>query len=144
MFNQNKVLEVSDFLEAIGFVVPPNYTLDYFVVPRDSIRIPQKAGLVRGEDSPDDESITYHMTPPSMKHDTAENPVEYSIWDPDPIKRRMAAPHPLLRSTDPSELKSPFVQMINETKSDRLTFRLTEDVDPFKKGTLFSCVRRKN
>jgi len=143
MFNQNRVLDMDDFLEAIGFVVPEGYNLEYFVVPREAgINLPSNSGI-RVEDRPEDETITYHMTPPNQKHDTAENPAEYSIWEPPKLGRRLPTPHPPILSTDPSELKSPFVQMIKESRSDRLTFRLKEGVYPFSEGTLFSCRRKR-
>jgi hypothetical protein len=144
MFNQKDTLDIEDFLEAIGFVAPPGYDVNYFVVPRGQEKIfTQTPGFTKGESLPEDETITYHQTPPDQKHDTAESPSEYSIWEARPLGRRLSAPHPLPRVTDPSELKSPFVKMINESTKKKISFRLTEDVYPFRSGTLFFCSKKR-
>jgi hypothetical protein len=141
MFNQKPQLDIADFLEAVGFVSPPNFKVDYFVVPRgDQLNLPENSGFSTRQDLPEDETITYHQTPPVEKHDIAEDPAEYSIWEAGPLGKRLATPHPLPKVTDPSELKSPFVQMIHEARASSITFRLKEDVYPFKRGTLFHCV----
>jgi hypothetical protein len=143
MYNQKPQLEIEDFLEAIDFVAPPGFEVSYFVVPRGGeVNLPPQSGFNQAQ-STIDESITYHRTPAVEKLDVAEEPIEYSIWEPDALKRKEPAPHPLPRVTDPSELKSPFVKMINESRERSVTFVLKESVWPFKVGTLFHCERRR-
>jgi hypothetical protein len=143
MYVQKQDLDLSDFLEAVNFVTPPGYQIDYFIIPHgESFNPPEGADVSIQTPPIDDESILYHMTPPTLKKDFAQDPVEYGIWEPGELGRREPSPAAIPRVTEPEDLQSPFVKMINEGLNDKVEFVLKENIYPFPTGTYFSCERK--
>jgi hypothetical protein len=142
MYLQKNDLDIEDFLQAVEFVVPEHYNLEYFVVPRGEGFTPPPGAAQAQNTYEDDQSIAYKMTPPQLKQDYAAPPPEYSIWEPGDLNRRQPQPAILPRVTDPSELQSPFVKIQESADDRKLEFILTESVFPFPKGTMFSCTRK--
>ena len=143
MYIQKTTHDVESFLNAIGFIPPEGFEVDYFIIPRGSgVAVPQNPSMSQSSYK-DDESITYTMTQPILKHDTADTPMEYQIWDPPEIGRRQAAPAHMLPTTDPSDLECPHVKIQESVRPDRLEFSLRSQVGVFPRGTYFSCRRSK-
>jgi hypothetical protein len=145
MFTVKPQYSVEDFLKAIGFITPPGTTVEYFITPPGTnVAVPAGSGFQQVvNDVPQDESITYQRTEPVLKRDEAITPADYSIWQTQPLgKRGPAKPH-LPPVTQPDDLKSPFVKIMNESRESYIDFLLTEEVKMFPKNTLVHAVFTK-
>lgn len=141
MFLTNRELGISQFLKALNFIPPQGKTVAYFISP-GKIELPDNSGYSEIE-LPEDESITYIKDKPILKIDQAQSPDEYSHWEPDKLGRRIPTPNILPEFTDTSELKSPFMKVINESIDGTCDLRLMENYGPFLKNTIFHCKKLK-
>ena len=144
MYIQKPDYDISDFLEAIGFITPPGYDIRYFILPKNgSFNVPPNSGFTKTESIPEDESIIYRRTPPTLKKDFAQDPIEYSIWEPGELGRTQPSNPILPKVTDPSELESPFLKIHESLDKENIEFSLKENIEPFPSGTLFKARRIK-
>jgi hypothetical protein len=141
MFIVQRELGLEQFLKALNFIPPKGTTISYFISPKE-INIPEGSGAAK-IDLPEDQTITYTMSPPVMKVDQATSPGEYSQWDPEELKRRQPTPNVLPPVTDPENLGSPFMKIINECEDKTYDLKLLEDYGPFLKNTIFHCKKIK-
>lgn len=140
MFLTNRELGIQQFLKAINFIPPKGTTVAYFISPQ-SINVTPETGFTK-EDTPDDESITYYKTEPVLKLDQATSPGDYSQWQPEELARRQPTPNILPTITEPDDLPSPFVKVINESEDKTYDLKLLEDFGPFLRNTIFHCKKR--
>lgn len=134
--------DIADFLEAVNFLPPEGFTVDYFVVPQNEMQVPANTGFELL--SEDDLSQTYCRVEPINKIDQADSPIEYSDWSVPHIGVKGAKKMPLPRSVDPSELRCPFVKELSESNSTYKDLLLNKRYGPFPKGTVFHCVRKSS
>jgi len=141
MFIVQRELGPEQFLKALNFIPPKGTTITYFISPK-GINIPEGSGFSTA-DKPEDETITYSRTEPVMKIDQSASPGEYSKWSPEELKRKQPTPNILPTITEPEDLESPFIKIINECEDKTYDLKLLEDYGPFLKNTIFHCKRVK-
>jgi hypothetical protein len=139
MFLVDRELGPEQFLKALNFIPPNGTTIAYFISPKE-IPVPEGSGYQKKE-SPEDESIAYFQTKPELKQDAATTPGEYSQWTPEELKRRQPTPNILPTVTEPEDLESPFIKIINESEDGVYDLRLIENYGPFLKNTIFHTKR---
>jgi hypothetical protein len=140
MFLTNRELGLEQFLKALNFIPPKGTTVAYFISPKH-IDIPQGAGFSPQIEKPEDESIAYLKTEPIQKQDSAQTPGDYSQWTPEELKRRQPTPNVLPTITEPEDLESPFMKIINESEDKTYDLKLLENYGPFLKNSIFHCKR---
>jgi hypothetical protein len=142
MYLQKNDFDINDFLQAVGFITPKGYNIQYFISPQGEGMEFSSDGPAIAQNNAKDESIVYKMTPPTLKQDYAQSPADYSIWQPAELGRKTPTPSILPRVTEPEELQSPFVKITESADPRKLEFILQEKIFPFEKGTFFSCKRK--
>ena len=136
--------DIADFLEAVNFLPPEGFTVDYFVVPQNEISISNYEDVGFELECEDDLSQTYCRINPIERIDQADSPAEYEDWTVQSPGVRGPKRMPFPRSTDPSELNCPFVKELSESNRTYKDLLLKENFGPFPKGTVFHCVRKNS
>jgi hypothetical protein len=143
MFLVNRELGPEQFLKALNFIPPKGTKIAYFISPK-KIDVPSETGYVQQKiETPEDESIAYFKTEPIMKVDQATSPGDYSQWEPEELKRRQPTPNVLPTVTEPEDLESPFIKIINENEDKSYDLKLLENYGPFLRNTIFHCQKLK-
>ena len=138
MYIQRSDFNIKDFLEAVNFICPKGYDINYFILPKkDSFDLPINSGFSRMEGLPEDESIVYKRTPPIFKKDFAQDPVEYSVWEPKELGKNTPSNPIIPKITDPSELDSPFIKVHESMVKDNIEVSLRKRIGPFPVGSFF-------
>lgn len=132
-----------DFLKAINFIPPKGMIVQYFISPEDI------GNLIPGfqkeqetvEPANPAEVVVYNRKDPATLIAQADTPIEYSINTAEPLVNTGLKEPVVPNSVDPSELKCPFVTALTAPNNDSQDIIITESYGPFKKHTLFHCIR---
>lgn len=131
--------DIADFLEAVSFLPPKGFSVDYFIVPQNEIQLSPETGFELQTE--DELSQTYSRVQPIEKIDQAVTPAEYNDWSAPKAGKRGPQETAIPRSVDPEELPCPFVKELSESNKKYKDLLLKENFGPFPKGTVFHCVK---
>jgi hypothetical protein len=154
-------LDLKDFAAATNMLLPPNTSLEYFIVPIQSgFQLPNGSDFQKelGVDPKADPAtispsqvIVYSRKKPIEKITQEHSKPEY-IEKPKPLTRTPPVKQQTLPSTDTLSLGSPFVRRVKENKKPRYkvlesmtngsTFILEEAFLCFPKNTLLKVVHK--
>ncbi|MCF0126208.1 MAG: hypothetical protein HUJ68_10740 [Clostridia bacterium] len=131
-----------DFLKAINFIPPKGMIIQYFISPEDIGNI--IPGFTKEQETVEPsnpaEVVVYNRKDPATLIAQADTPIDYSINTAQPLVNSGAKEPVAQTSVDTSSLKCPFITPVVATDETQ-DIILSESYGPFKKNTLFHCVR---
>lgn len=134
-----------DFLKAINFIPPKGMVIQYFISPEDIGNI--LPGFQKEQETVEPsnpaEVVVYNRRDPASLIAQAETPIEYSLNTAEPLVNSGLKAPVVPIPVDPSELKCPFITALTAPEDPTQDLVLTESYGPFKKNTLFHCVKGK-
>lgn len=132
-----------DFLKAINFIPPKGMVIQYFISPEDIGNI--LPGFQKEQETVEPsnpaEVVVYNRRDPASLIAQAETPIEYSLNTAEPLVNSGLKAPVVPTSVDPSELKCPFITALTAPEDPTQDLVLTESYGPFKKNTLFHCIK---